>query len=310
MVMANSHYHIPVLLHDAVNGLVTESDGVYVDVTFGGGGHSREILSRLKDGQLVAFDQDADAVSNQIDDERFHFVPQNFRYIKNHLRVLRLFPVDGVLADLGVSSHQFDVPDRGFSFRFDGPLDMRMDQGLVLTAAEVLNGYEEADLSTVFWEYGELKESRRIARKIVQDREDHPFKEVKDLIRAIESMVPSRKQSQFLARVFQALRIEVNQEMEVLKEMLQGAVDSLKPGGRLVVISYHSLEDRIVKNFFKKGKFSGEVEKDFYGNPIKPLKEITRKPILPSEEEIDRNSRARSAKMRIAEKIEDTLGEE
>lgn len=301
--MTSSHYHIPVLLHDAVSGLNVVESGTYVDVTFGGGGHSQEILSQLSGGTLVGFDQDPDAKANIPENESFVFVPQNFRYIKNHLKALRLVPVDGVLADLGVSSHQFDVAERGFSFRFEGPLDMRMSQQGDLTAAKVLNTYSEDELTRIFKMYGEVSVARNLARRIVQRRADQSFELIEDFIDSIRSMVPSRKQSQFLAKVFQALRIEVNEEMKVIEEMLQGAVDVLKPGGRLVVISYHSLEDRLVKNFFKKGKFEGELEKDFYGNPIKPLKEITRKPILPSEEEIERNPRARSAKMRIAEKI-------
>ena len=306
--MANSqNYHIPVLLHDAVDGLNINPGGCYVDVTFGGGGHAREILSRLDDGKLVGFDQDPDAVRNLPESEQFIFVPQNFRFLKNHLRMQKLIPVDGVLADLGVSSWQFDQGDRGFSFRFEGPLDMRMSQSGGITAAKIINEYDLDRLTKVFREYGEINEAYSLARRLESMRQVKPFRLIQELDEVLEGMNHNGKKAQFKAKVFQALRIEVNEEMEVIKEMLQAAVDVLKPGGRLVVISYHSLEDRLVKNFIKKGKFEGELEKDFYGNPIRPLKQITRKPILPTEEEIERNPRARSAKLRIAEKIDESV---
>ncbi len=304
VAMTSSHgYHIPVLLHDAVDGLVIDPAGDYVDVTFGGGGHSKEILSRLKGGRLLAFDQDPDAAKNLVEHEGFSFVPQNFRYIRNHARMSGFVPVDGVLADLGVSSWQFDQPERGFSFRFKGPLDMRMDQHGELTAAKILNEYDVEDLSRIFREYGEVREAYTLARRVEQERQVKRFKDIGRFDDLLESINHNGKKSQFKAKVFQALRIEVNEEIQVIKEMLEGALSILKPGGRLVVISYHSLEDRLVKNFIKKGKFEGDLEKDFYGNPIRSLKEVSRKPILPTAEEIERNPRARSAKLRIAEKI-------
>jgi len=302
--MTNSqNYHIPVLLHDAVNGLNINSEGCYVDVTFGGGGHAKEILSKLTTGKLVGFDQDPDAIRNIPETENFIFVPQNFRFIKNHLRMQRLAPVDGILADLGVSSWQFDQGDRGFSYRFEGPLDMRMSQKGEMTAATIINSYDVDRLTKVFREYGEINEAYSLARRLEAMRGEKPFTLIEELDDVLEGMNHNGKKAQFKAKVFQALRIEVNEEIQVIKEMLESAVEVLKPGGRLVVISYHSLEDRLVKNFIKKGKFEGELEKDFYGNPIRPLKQITRKPILPSQEEIESNPRARSAKLRIAEKI-------
>lgn len=304
MGMTNSqNYHIPVLLHDAVNGLNINSEGCYVDVTFGGGGHAKEILSKLTTGKLVGFDQDPDAIRNIPETENFIFVPQNFRFIKNHLRMQRLAPVDGILADLGVSSWQFDQGDRGFSYRFEGPLDMRMSQKGEMTAATIINSYDVDRLTKVFREYGEINEAYSLARRLEAMRGEKPFTLIEELDDVLEGMNHNGKKAQFKAKVFQALRIEVNEEIQVIKEMLESAVEVLKPGGRLVVISYHSLEDRLVKNFIKKGKFEGELEKDFYGNPIRPLKQITRKPILPSQEEIESNPRARSAKLRIAEKI-------
>jgi 16S rRNA (cytosine1402-N4)-methyltransferase len=302
--MTNSqNYHIPVLLHDAVNGLNIKSDGCYVDVTFGGGGHAKEVLNKLTTGKLVGFDQDPDAIQNIPESENFIFVPQNFRFIRNHLRMQRLAPVDGILADLGVSSWQFDQGERGFSFRFEGPLDMRMSQTGELTAAKIINSYDVDRLTKVFREYGEINEAYSLARKLEMMRVEKSFTLIEDLDEVLEGMNHNGKKAQFKAKVFQALRIEVNEEIQVIKEMLESAVEVLKPGGRLVVISYHSLEDRLVKNFIKKGKFEGELEKDFFGNPIRPLKQITRKPILPSEEEIENNPRARSAKLRVAEKI-------
>ncbi|MCB9189116.1 MAG: 16S rRNA (cytosine(1402)-N(4))-methyltransferase RsmH [Flavobacteriales bacterium] len=302
--MTNDNYHIPVLLHDAVEILVQNSAGVYVDVTFGGGGHSREILGRLgQDGKLVAFDQDQDAKNNLINDTRFEFVPQNFSFVKNNLRMLGLYPVDGLLADLGVSSHQFDTAERGFSFRFDADLDMRMDRQAALSAKRVLNEYEEADLARVFWLYGELSNSRKLARVIVQARSQSKIKTVGQFREVIKGLVPEVKQKKFLAQVFQALRIEVNDEMEVLRLLLEQLADVIKAGGRVVFITYHSLEDRMVKNFIKSGNVEGKLEKDFYGNVLRPFKEVNRKPILPDNDEIERNPRSRSAKMRVAERI-------
>ena len=299
---SSQSYHIPVLLHDAVDGLKINPKGIYVDATFGGGGHSQEILGKIDSGRLIGFDQDPDARKNIPATDKFTFVPQNFRYLKNYLRLEGVIPVDGVLADLGVSSWQFDQEDRGFSFRFDGPLDMRMSQAGSLTAAKIVNEYDVELLAKLFREYGEIKEAYSLAKRIEEMRLEKNFELIADLNDLLEKMNHNGKKAQFKAKVFQALRIEVNEEIQVIKEMLEATVDVLKPGGRLVVISYHSLEDRLVKNFIKKGKFVGDLEKDFYGNPIKPFKEITRKPMLPSQEEITANPRARSAKLRIAEK--------
>lgn len=302
--MANSQrYHIPVLLHDAVDGLKINPNGVYVDATFGGGGHSRRILEKIDSGKLIGFDQDPDSRKNIPSDGNFVFVAQNFRYLKNYLRMESAIPVDGILADLGVSSWQFDQENRGFSFRFDGPLDMRMSQAGSLTAAKIVNEYDVELLAKIFREYGEINEAYSLAKRIEGIRVDKKFELIADLSDLLEEMNHNGKKAQFKAKVFQALRIEVNEEIQVIKEMLEATADVLKPGGRLVVISYHSLEDRLVKNFIKKGKFKGDLEKDFFGNPIKPFNEITRKPILPSQEEITANPRARSAKLRIAEKI-------
>nr|WP_258543819.1 16S rRNA (cytosine(1402)-N(4))-methyltransferase RsmH [Parvicella tangerina] len=302
--MTNDGYHIPVLLHDAVEMLVQDGAGVYVDVTFGGGGHSREVLNLLGDeGKLVAFDQDQDAKSNLIDDGRFEFVPQNFSFVKNNLRMLGLYPVDGLLADLGVSSHQFDTAERGFSFRFDAELDMRMDRQATLSAKVVVNEYEESELANVFWLYGELRNSRKLARVIVQARSEKRIVTVGQFKDVIKGLVPEMKQKKFLAQVFQALRIEVNDEMEVLRLLLEQLEHMIKVGGRVVFITYHSLEDRMVKNFIKTGNVKGKLEKDFYGNVIRPFKEVNRKPILPSDKEIEINPRSRSAKMRVAERI-------
>jgi len=306
VAMTNSRgYHIPVLLHDAVNGLKIIPEGVYVDVTFGGGGHAKEVLDKLSGGKLVGFDQDPDAERNLPVSDNFIFIPQNFRYLKNHLRLHGLIPINGILADLGVSSWQFDKEDRGFSFRFDGPLDMRMARSGKVTAADILNEYDAEKLTKVFREFGEVKEAYSLAKRMEIVRQDKPFEHTKQLNDLLEDFNHNGKKVQFKAKVFQALRIEVNEEIKAIKEMLEASAEVLKPGGRLVVISYHSLEDRIVKNFIKKGKFEGDVEKDFYGNQIRPFKEITRKPILPSQEEINSNPRARSAKLRIAERIED-----
>ena len=299
-------YHIPVLLHESVDGMNIHPDSICVDVTFGGGGHSKEILSRLgKEGHLYAFDQDEDAINNIPPDNKFTFVRSNFRYLKNFIRYYDVDEVDAILADLGVSSHHFDAEDRGFSFRFeDSDLDMRMNRKGGKTAAQILNTYSEEKLADVFYLYGELKQSRRIASAIVKTRKEKPYKKTSDLLSTLNSFVGrGEKEKKILAQAFQALRIEVNEEMQTLKEMLEQALDILKAGGRISVITYHSLEDRIVKNFFKTGNFEGKVEKDFFGNFETPFKLINNKVIVPSKEEEERNSRSRSAKLRIAEKI-------
>ena len=296
-------YHTPVLLNESVNGLQIKPNGIYVDVTFGGGGHSGEIIKHIKTGKLVAFDQDDDALPNLIDDERFVFVNHNFRFLKNFLRYHKIDKVDGLLADLGVSSHHFDDPKRGFSFRFDGELDMRMNKSAKLSAKNVINEYDEAALAKILWEYGELKNSRKLAKAIIDHRGSKKIETIKEFTDILFPYLPKHSEHKFLAKVFQALRIEVNREMEFLKDMLLQTIDVIKPGGRLVVITYHSLEDRIVKNFIKNGQFKGEVEKDFYGNLIVPFKAVNRKIIIPGDAEIKENNRARSAKLRIAERI-------
>jgi len=291
------------MLQECIEGLNIKPDGVYVDVTFGGGGHSREILKHLgPKGRLLAFDQDADAQKNLPKDDRLTFIDQNFRYLKNNCRLQGAIPADGILADLGVSSHQFDQPERGFSIRFDADLDMRMDQAGVLTAKQVVNTYSEDQLHRIFGIYGEIKNAKTLAQTLVTMRLNNPIDTVDELKKAISKLIPKGKENKYLAQVFQALRIEVNQELEALKEFLEQTVDVLKTQGRLVVMSYHSLEDRLVKNFIAKGKFQGEVEKDFFGNQIKPLESITRKALVASDEEIKLNNRARSAKLRIAVK--------
>lgn len=298
-----SNYHVPVMLQECIEALNIRPEGTYVDVTFGGGGHSREIMKHLgENGRLLAFDQDADAQQNIINDDRFEFIDQNFRYLKNFTRLHNAIPVDGILADLGVSSYQFDQAQRGFSIRFDAELDMRMNQASTLTAKEVVNTYSEADLHRIFGIYGEIKNARSLAKTIVTARLNGPLNTVADLKNAINSLIPKGKENKYLAQVFQALRIEVNQELEALKDFLSQSADVLVSGGRLVVMSYHSLEDRLVKNFIAKGKFSGEVEKDFYGNDQKPFDAVSRGAITASEEEIKNNNRARSAKLRIAVK--------
>jgi len=296
-------YHQPVMLQECIEALNIKPDGIYVDVTFGGGGHSREILKHLgPQGRLLAFDQDADAQKNLPNDDRLTFIDQNFRYLKNNCRLQGAISADGILADLGVSSHQFDQPERGFSIRFDADLDMRMDQGGSLTARDVVNSYTEEQLHRIFGIYGEIKNAKTLARTLVTVRLNKSIQTVADLKNAIGSLIPKGKENKYLAQVFQALRIEVNQELEALKEFLEQSVDVLKSEGRLVVMSYHSLEDRLVKNFIAKGKFHGEVEKDFFGNQIKPLESLTRKAITASEKEVKGNNRARSAKLRIAVK--------
>ena len=300
--MADQEYHIPALLHETVDGLNIKPDGIYVDVTFGGGGHSKEILNRLgAKGRLFGFDQDLDAIKNTVDDKRFTFVRSNFRFLKNFLRYHNVEKVDGVLADLGVSSHHFDEAERGFSFRFDGPLDMRMNTASKLTAAKVLNTYTEEQLADVFYLYGELHNSRKIARTIVQSRAKESIEQIFQLIEILKPYFGREKEKKDMARVFQALRIEVNKEMEVLRELLEQCVEVLNPGGRISVLTYHSLEDRLVKNFFRSGNFEGKLEKDFYGNVIAPLKPVNNKVIVADEAEVERNPRARSAKLRVAE---------
>ena len=296
-------YHIPVLLTQSVDGLQINPAGVYVDVTFGGGGHSREILRRLgPDGRLFGFDQDSDSESNIPDDDRFTFVRSNFRYLANWMRYYGIDQIDGLLADLGVSSHHFDDESRGFSFRFDSPLDMRMNKQSRLTAADVVNGYEERQLADILYLYGELKNARRLAAAIVKARSQSPISTTQELASLMGRMMPREREKKEVTKVFQALRIEVNHEMEALKEMLQAATSLLAPEGRLVVITYHSLEDRIVKNMMKSGNAGGMIEQDFYGRVNTPLRPLSNKVITPSDEEMASNPRSRSAKLRIAEK--------
>ncbi len=294
-------YHVPALLRETIEGLSIKPDGIYVDCTFGGGGHAREILKKLdQGGKLLGFDQDEDAFNNIIADERFIFVHSNFRYLKNFLKFHKIEKVDGILADLGVSFHHFDEVERGFSFRYDGKLDMRMNKKSNLTAAVVLNTYSEEQLADVFYLYGELHNSRRIARTLVNHRTKEPFNRIFAFIEVLKPFFGREKEKKDMARVFQALRIEVNQEMEVLKSLLNQSVEVLHAEGRLVVLTYHSLEDRLVKNFIKSGNFEGKLAKDFYGNIIAPMKAINNKVIVAGEEEVAKNPRARSAKLRIA----------
>ncbi|MCW0522868.1 16S rRNA (cytosine(1402)-N(4))-methyltransferase RsmH [Riemerella anatipestifer] len=296
-------YHQSVLLKESVDALVQNADGVYVDCTFGGGGHSREIISRLSPaGRHFGFDQDLDALENKLDDERFTLINQNFRFLENSLMLYGVTQVDGILADLGVSSHQFDAAERGFSTRSDAPLDMRMNVMQGLNAQKVVNEYEEEHLADIFYHYGELREARRLARELVHYRKSKPIKTTEDL-KSVFKYIPPHKQNKFFAQLFQAIRIEVNQELEALKEMLEQAYRILKPGGRLVVISYHSLEDRLVKRFLKNGMFDGEPERDIYGNYNKAFELLQSKVFVPTEEEIEANSRARSAKMRVGIKV-------
>jgi len=296
-------YHRSVLLQETVDGLNIKEDGVYVDVTFGGGGHSKEILNRLgAKGKLYGFDQDEDAKNNAIDDERFVLIPQNFRHIKRFLKFYGVQSVDGILGDFGVSSHQFDVPERGFSTRFDADLDMRMSKQNTLSAYDVVNTYDQGDLKRVFGLYGELKNAGSIAAALVEKRAEQPIKTTEDLKNSLRKFLPVYKENKILAQLYQAIRIEVNQEVEVLREFLLQTPELIKQKGRLSLISYHSLEDRLVKRFIRSGKFEGEVEKDFYGNPQVPFKKVSGL-IVPSKQEIEINSRARSAKLRIAEKL-------
>ncbi|RGN47054.1 MULTISPECIES: 16S rRNA (cytosine(1402)-N(4))-methyltransferase RsmH [unclassified Bacteroides] len=299
----NVIYHVPVLLKESVDGMNIRPDGTYVDMTFGGGGHSREILGRLGDGgRLLGFDQDADAENNIVNDEHFTFVRSNFRYLKNFLRYYDVESVDAILADLGVSSHHFDDVDRGFSFRFDGKLDMRMNKRAGITAADIVNTYDEEKLADIFYLYGELKNSRKLAAFIIKARADKQIETTEDFLEIIKPLFGREREKKELAKVFQALRIEVNREMDALKEMLNAAVEVLKPGGRLVVITYHSLEDRMVKNMMKAGNVEGKEDKDFFGNLMTPFKLVNTKVIVPNDDEIARNPRSRSAKLRIAEK--------
>ena len=295
-------YRTPVLLEESVSGLGLKPGGIYVDVTFGGGGHSRRILELLKGGKLIAFDQDEEARQNLIPDNRLIFVNHNFRYIRNFLRYYGIEKVDGILADLGVSSHDFDEADRGFSFRFDGKLDMRMNQRATTDASRIINEADEERLGVIFRDYGEVKNWRNLARLIVSSRQTAPVTTIGQFLELIKPAVPAKIEKKYLAQVFQALRIEVNNEIAVLSDFLLSTTDLLNPGGRLVVISYHSLEDRLVKNFVKSGNLEGEREQDFYGNYQVPFDLITRKAVVPANEEIERNPRARSAKLRIAEK--------
>ena len=299
-------YHDPVLLNACIEGLRINPSGTYVDVTFGGGGHSREILKHLgPDGKLFAFDQDNDAAANAPDDERFTLIPHNFKFLKNYLKLYRAIPIDGILADLGVSSHQFDEAGRGFSIRFDADLDMRMNVLQGMTAQKLLETYSEEDLRRIFKEYGELSEAGKLAKHLTNVRSDRPIKTTQQLMDLIRPFMRRGQEHTFAAQVFQSIRIEVNDELESLKQMLLQTSEVLSPGGRLVVMSYHSLEDRLVKNFIRSGKFEGEVEKDLFGNSKVPFKAITRKPVRPDAEELNRNNRSRSALLRIAEKNEE-----
>ena len=298
-------YHIPVLLDESVTALIGDVCGTYADATFGGGGHTSEILSRLSpEGRVIAFDRDADALQNKMEDSRLTLIHSDFRFIHNHILHLGYKDgIDGVLADLGVSSHQFDTAERGFSFRYDAPLDMRMNKKATTTAADIVNTRSEDELERIFRLYGEVEGSRRMARMICAARESAPITTTTALDKAIEGMVPKFAGHKFLAKVYQALRIEVNHEMRSLEKFLEGATASLKPGGRLAVITYHSLEDRMVKNFFRSGNVEGEMKKDLYGRASAPLRAVNRKPVVPQESEISANTRARSAKLRVAEKI-------
>ncbi len=305
MMLMSSHYHIPVLLHSCIENLNIEPNGIYVDITFGGGGHSKEILKHLgPNGKLFSFDQDEDAAKNVPDDQHLTFVQQNFRFLKNYLRLNGVTQVDGILGDLGVSSHQFDVAERGFSIRLDAALDMRMNQKSSLSAFEVINEYDINQLANMFRNYGELDNAGKLAKQIIAEREVKSIKTVNEFIEAIKPCTPKFEANKYLAKVFQAIRMEVNQEMDALKECLTQCVEVLKPGGRLVMMSYHSLEDRLVKNIIKTGNIEGVEKKDVvFGTSKKVFKVLTTKPIIPTEEEIMQNSRARSAKLRVAEKL-------
>jgi 16S rRNA (cytosine1402-N4)-methyltransferase len=296
-------YHTPVMLHESIAGLEIKPNGVYVDVTFGGGGHSKEILSKLTTGKLFGFDQDPDAAGNLISDPKFVFCHSNFKFLKNFLRYHKVDKIDGLLGDLGVSSHHFDTVGRGFTFQGDAPLDMRMNPGANLTASEILNTYSADSLKTMFREYGEVENAGKLASEIVKERTNNKFASATGFINAIKKCIPKGAENKYLAKVYQALRIEVNQELDALKCLLEQCVEMMQPGARVVIITYHSLEDRIVKNFFRSGNFEGIIEKDFFGNPIAPFKAVNNKVIVPSSAELETNSRARSAKLRIAERL-------
>lgn len=296
-------YHKPVLLKESIEGLNIIEGGVYVDTTYGGGGHSKEIMKKIGKGSLIAFDQDSDAIENKIEDERLILIQQNFRYMRNFLKLYKAVPVNGILADLGISSHQIDDGERGFSVRFDAGLDLRMNRQKGISAKEIVNDWPVREIRNILYRYGDLKNSGKVAAAIESFRNEREIETTTELKEAISKCAPRGLENKFYARVFQALRIEVNDELGALKEMLKQSVDVLEKGGRIVVISYHSLEDRLVKNFFRTGNFEGKQEKDFYGNLITSLKPVNRKPVVPTEEEIKNNSRARSAKLRIAEKI-------
>ena len=297
------NYHKPVLLKECIEGLKINSDGIYVDVTYGGGGHSNEILKILDNGKLFAFDRDRDVLQNLPNNKNFKLIQANYKNIKSFLRLEGVNKVDGILADLGISSHQIDVAHRGFSFRFDAPLDMRMNLSSSLTANQVVNEYSQDDLSDIFYHYGDIRQSRSLSRAIINQRDKKYINTTFELVDSVKNIIPEKKRNQFLSQLFQSIRIEVNNEIESLKKMLEDGVSMLNSGGRFVVISYHSLEDRLVKNLFKRGSLTGDVKKDFYGNIIKDLKEINRKVIIASNSETLQNNRARSAKLRIAEKI-------
>ena len=296
-------YHKSVLLDASIDALAIKPGGIYVDATFGGGGHAKAILEKLQGGKLIAFDQDEEAIMNRIDDPRLIMVNNNFRFLRNFLKLHNSAQVDGILADLGISSHQIDQPERGFSTRFDGMLDMRMDQKKKQTAKDIVNQYSEENLSDLFFTYGEIRNARKLSSRIVEARKIKPVETTSALKEIANTCAERGKVFKYQAQIFQALRIEVNQEMESLREFLKQAVNALKPEGRLVVIAYHSLEDKLVKNYFRSGNFEGIVEKDFYGNVLAPLKVITRKAIVPTEQEVEENNRSRSAKLRVAEKI-------
>lgn len=302
--MQEAVYHIPALFKECLEGLNIKKDGTYVDVTFGGGGHSKGIIANLgTDGRLFSFDQDEDAKRNLIDDDRFTFVKSNFRFLKNFMRYHKIEQIDGLIADLGVSFHHFDEADRGFSFRFDGKLDMRMNQQGGISASDILNKYTEEKLADVFYYYGEMRNARKIASTIVKKRGINKIETTSDLLTIVKDLINPKQEKKELAQIFQALRIEVNDEMASLKSMLKQSTELLKSGGRIVILTYHSLEDRIVKDYFKYGNFEGKAEKDFFGRLTAPLKLVNNKVIIPTEEEIERNPRSRSAKLRIAEKI-------
>ena len=302
--MTTEVYHLPVMLNECIQGLKIKEDGLYVDVTFGGGGHSKEILKHLgPKGKLYAFDQDLDALGNLPDDDRLVFINHNFKYIKQFLQYLKALPVDGILADLGISSHQINEADKGFAHRLGGDLDMRLDRKSGLKASDVVNTYTEKELLRVFNTYGEVRNAYKLVLLIIAKRKINPVTTIDEFKDAIRNCIPGKEESKYLSQVFQALRIEVNEEMKALESLLENSASVLEKGGRLVVMSYHSLEDRMVKNFINSGNVAGEVEKDFFGNKTELFKSLTKKPIIPSDEEIDRNRRSRSAKLRIAEKI-------